>query len=244
MKEQIELLAKLQEIDALIAHHEGNLARLPLELQDIARNLVVLRREIAEANEKISTAEKSMRQKEHGLSVEQDKIKRSEKRLLQIKNQKEHSALTREIKLGKKVVGEIEDAILQLMSEVETQKKVLDRKEKEYAAFEKGLAEKKTEAEAATKDAEESLTELKAERSELGDALSRDLLKKYDTIRNVRGNALAEMANGSCSACNISIPPQLTIRVLKQEELIVCPSCHRILFAKPENIPEYNKLSS
>ena len=52
MKEQLQLLARLQEIDLHIDRHEGNLARLPMEVQEIARSLVVLRREIAEARDK------------------------------------------------------------------------------------------------------------------------------------------------------------------------------------------------
>lgn len=242
LKEQILFMAKLQEIDELIGYHEGNLARLPLEVQDIAKNLVVLRREISEANDKIATLEQSMRQKERDLAVEQDKIKRSEKRLLQIKNQKEHAALNREIKLGKKVVGEIEEEILRCMDEVENLKKSLERKERDYATFEENLTMKKAEAAEATDNAQESLTRLKAEREELSGSVERDLLKKYDTIKNVRGNALAEMKDGSCTACYMSLPPQLAIRVLKQEELLTCPNCNRILYARPENIPEYNKL--
>ena len=242
MKEQILYMAKLQEIDHQIGYHEGNLARLPLEVQEIARNLVVLRREISEAKDKSATLEQSMRQKERDLAVEQDKIKRSEKRLLQIKNQKEHSALNREIKLGKKVVGEIEDEILRCMDELEGLKKSLDRKERDYASFEENLTKKKAEAAQATDEAQESLSKLQSERQELSGSVERDLLKKYETIKNVRGTALAEMKDGSCTACYMSLPPQLAIRVLKQEEFLTCPNCHRILYARPENIPEYNKL--
>ncbi len=242
MKEQLLFMSKLQEIDHEIGYHEGNLARLPLEVQDIARNLVVLRREISEANEKMATVEQAMRQKERDLAVEQDKIKRSEKRLLQIKNQKEHAALNREIKLGKKVVGEIEEEILRGMDEVETLKKSRDRKQKEYNNFEENLTIKKAEAEEATNNAQNALTRLKAERLELAECVERDLLKKYETIKNARGNALAEMNDGSCTACYILLPPQLAIRVLKQAELLTCPNCNRILFVKPENIPEFNKL--
>ncbi len=72
----------------------------------------------------------------------------------------------------------------------------------------------------------------------------RNLLKKYETVRQARGNAIAEVKNGSCTGCHMAIPPQLSIRVLKQEELITCPNCQRILYVKPENIPEYNKLDA
>ena len=46
--EQLLLLEKLQQIDKEIDGHQSDLVRLPLEVQDIARNLVVIRRENAE----------------------------------------------------------------------------------------------------------------------------------------------------------------------------------------------------
>ena len=242
MKEQIEHLSRLQEIDDRIDRHEENLARLPKEIQEIARNLVTTRREIGEAKERIEELEKEMRAKERDLNTEQEKIKLSERRLLNIKNQKEYNALSRQVKLGKRVVGEIEEAVLEFMGESEGLKKTLERKEQEYAGFEKGLEEKKAEEQRMGEEAKKDLASLNEEKERISQAVEREYLKRYETVKKALGSALAELENGSCGACHMAIPPQLGIRVLKQEELILCPSCHRILFVRPENVPEYNKI--
>ena len=242
MKEQLALLEKLQGIDIQIDNHEKDVARLPLEVQDIARNLVGLRREVAETRDRLQATELTLRKNEQDLAVEQEKIKRSERRLLGIKNQKEYNALTREVNLGKKVAGEIEDAILKFMSEIENDGKILARKETEYADFEKSLLEKKAEAETIDTGAKKALRVLNSAKKRLTEAIERDYLKRYENVRRVRGNAIAETLNGTCNECHISLPPQLNIRVFKQEEMIICPNCNRILYAKPENIPEYNKM--
>lgn len=244
MKEQLLLLERLQEIDSQIDRHESDLARVPLEVQDIARNLVVIRREIAEAHDRLQIAEKDLRKKELDLSIEQEKIKRSERRLLNIKNQKEHNALSREVKLGKKVVGEIEDAILELMGEIENLNKTLERKQNDYEEFEKGLLIKKAEAQEVENLANSSLTELNSEKERVSEAVDGRILKRYVTVKKARGNAVAELKNGSCGGCNMVLPPQLNIVVLKQQEMVICPNCNRILYVKPENIPEANKLES
>ncbi len=244
MKEQLRLLERLQEIDSQIDSYESELARVPLEVQEIARNLVLLRREIAEAEGRLEAVQKDLRKKEAELNTEQEKIKRSERRLLAIKNQKEHNALSREVKLGKKVVGEIEDAILEFMGEVESLTKSLERKRSDYQGFEERLLEKKAEAEQIENSANTALTSLNSEKLNVSEAIERDFLKRYTTVKKARGNAVAELKNGSCTGCNISIPPQLNIRVLKQEEMVICPNCNRILFVRPENIPEYNKLET
>jgi uncharacterized protein len=244
LKEQLQLLAKLQEIDRIIDHHERELARLPLEIQDIARGLVGLRREITENKDKLAGIEKTLRKSEQDLAVEQEKIKRSEKRLLGIKNQKEFNALSREVKLGKKVVGEIEDAILGFMAETEGLKKSLERKETDYRALENSLLTKKAEAESVTDGAKEALVDLVAQKEKIAESIEREFLRKYETVKKARGTGIVELENGTCTGCHMAIPPQLNIRVLKQEEFILCPNCHRILYVKPENVPVYNKLES
>jgi hypothetical protein len=244
LRDQLEILERLQEIDSHIQVHEGNLARLPGELQEIARNLVTYRREISEIKEKLAGIEKEIRQRERDLNSEQEKIRVSEKRLLGIKNQKEYNALSRQVKLGKKVAGEIEEALLKFMEEVETLKRSVERKEKEYSGFEEALTAKKAEETQVKEAADEQLTVLKSERKEIAQNLDREYLKKYEIVRKALGNALAEMNNGSCTVCHMAIPAQLTIRVLKQEEIISCPSCQRILFVRPENVPQFNKMEA
>jgi predicted nucleic acid-binding Zn-ribbon protein len=237
-------LSRLQEIDDRIDRYERNLARLPKEIREIARNLVTTRREIGEAKERIEELEKEMRAKERDLNTEQEKIKVSERRLLNIKNQKEYNALSRQVKLGKRVVGEIEETVLEFMGESETLKKSLERKELDYAGFEKGLEEKKAEEQRLAEEAKKDLALLNKEKDKISREVERKYLKRYQTVKNALGSALAELEDGSCGACHIAIPPQLGIRVLKQEELILCPSCHRILFVRPENVPEYNKIEA
>jgi len=244
LKEQIRLLEALQEIDSQIDSHEADMMRLPLEIQETAKTLVALRRDISDATAKSSSVEKELRKREQELALEQEKIKRSERRLLSIKNQKEYNALSREVKLGKKVASEIEEAILEFMGELEALKKTLERKETEYAECEATLLAKKAEAEQVTAKSQEALTALKAEREKVTAQVESDFLKKYRTLKQARGKAVAEMQNGTCTGCHMAIPPQLNIRVLKQEEMITCPNCHRILYVKPENIPEFNKIDA
>jgi predicted nucleic acid-binding Zn-ribbon protein len=244
LRDQIELLVRLREIDDQIDFHENNVSRLPLEVQEIARNLVAIRREIDQHQEKLAAVDKDLRQKERDLAVEQDKIKRSERRLMNIKNQKEYNALSRQVKLGKKVVGEIEDAILEFMSQTETLKRNLDRRQTEYAGLEQGLKQKKAAAEEATREAKVALASLNADKAKIADALEPEYLKRYQVVKKALGNAVAEMDKGTCTACHMAVPPQLNIRILKQEELIFCPSCQRILYVKAENIPNSNKIDS
>jgi uncharacterized protein len=244
VREQLQLLEQLQEIDNQITRWEQDMARLPLEAQEVARNLVTLRREITEAQQRLDVVERDLKKQEQDLATEQEKIKRSERRLLGIKNQKEYNALAREVKLGKKVVAEIEETMMGFMAELEALKPSLERKTAEYEGFEKSLLEKKSEADSINSQAEKALVGLNVEKEKITQSIDRDFLKKYEMVRRARGNALAEVHNGSCTGCHMSIPAQLAITVLKQEEMVTCPNCLRMLYVKPENIPAHNKLDT
>ena len=75
MKTQLGLLEQLQAIDTLIDIHESNREKLPLEVQTIARNIVVLRREIDDAKSKLDTFGTDLKKKEADLALENEKIK-------------------------------------------------------------------------------------------------------------------------------------------------------------------------
>jgi len=68
------------------------------------------------------------------------------------------------------------------------------------------------------------------------DLLSRvqpSLLAQYQNLLASKGGvAMAEARNEACSGCYMSIPPQVFVNVKKNESIITCPNCGRILFFK------------
>lgn len=242
LKDLLLKLVELQEIDIQIDHFQEHIDHMPLELQDMAKSMVALRHEINDASAQQVVVEKELKNKEQDIAVEQEKIKKSERRLLSIKNLKEHDALSREIKLGKKVAGEIEELILELINSMEELKKSIDKKKAELKELEDTIVEKKAETEKILETAKESVLALNRQKEAIIVDVDHEYLKRYQIVKKARGNAMAQMVNGSCTGCYMSVPPQLNIRVLKQQEFLTCPNCLRILYVKQENIPENNRM--
>ena len=48
--------------------------------------------------------------------------------------------------------------------------------------------------------------------------------------RSRDGIAVAEVVNGSCSACFMSLRPQMSLEVKRGDAIITCESCTRILY--------------
>ena len=45
---------------------------------------------------------------------------------------------------------------------------------------------------------------------------------------------MAEVVNGSCSACFMSLRPQMQVEVKRGDQIITCESCTRILYVAPK----------
>jgi hypothetical protein len=63
------------------------------------------------------------------------------------------------------------------------------------------------------------------------------LYRRYELIRKRRGSAIAFTHEGTCSACHMTLPPQLFQQLMRREEFGQCPSCNRILYFRVEQPP-------
>ncbi|HNU07002.1 MAG TPA: C4-type zinc ribbon domain-containing protein, partial [Pyrinomonadaceae bacterium] len=71
-----------------------------------------------------------------------------------------------------------------------------------------------------------------AGRSSVFNTLPKNLAAVYDRLaqRSRDGIAVAEVVNGSCSACFMSLRPQVQMEVRRGDQIITCESCTRILY--------------
>ena len=102
--------------------------------------------------------------------------------------------------------------------------KILEARRKEY---QREVAELKQKAAAFAAEMAAEVRQRQAQEKEI----PRELLIKYRMLLEKRhGVAVARVINGVCQACNMNIRPQLYIELQKQDSLIACPNCNRILF--------------
>jgi predicted nucleic acid-binding Zn-ribbon protein len=50
------------------------------------------------------------------------------------------------------------------------------------------------------------------------------------------GIAIVLVKNEGCQGCYVNIPPQMYNEVQKNNEIILCPNCHRILYWENKDI--------
>ena len=231
MKEQLQLLWKLQTLELQIDEAQKKRATYPLEVERLQGLLWAQEEQQEEERKRIEELEKERVTMEGELELESERIKRSQLKLLEIKTNKEYQALLQEIEGGKERNGQREEEIIRVLEEI-------DRLKAEYAGFvERAQKERvEIEGESATiqehmAKAERDIAHWQQSREEVVGTLDPELLKRYTTLKEKRdGIAVVKVKNEGCQGCYVNIPPQLYNEVQKNQEIILCPNCHRILY--------------
>ena len=231
MRDQLELLWELQKIDLLLKTIKEERDRYPKEMKKLDENQVIEKERIQKEREKIESLEKERRRKEGNLNLEQEKIKRAEGRMFEVKTNKEYQALLSEIEAIKEANSREEEEILQVMDEIDELKKDLSKREKEMAiTMEKIEAEKRKIQEGMAQG--DAVWKKQLERREvLSKQIESKLFKLYNTLKEKRqGIGVVSVKQETCQGCFVNVPPQMFIEVQKNNSLIRCPNCNRILY--------------
>jgi predicted nucleic acid-binding Zn-ribbon protein len=231
LRDQLELLWEIQKIDLDLRQIRDDQDRFPREIRKLDEKQSIEKERLQKEKEKIESLEKERRQKESHLTAEIDRIKKAEGKMFEVKTNKEYQALLNEMEAVKTANNREEEAILQILEEIDELRKGFSKKEKELvAAQEKIEAERKTIQERMTQN--DALLKKEMERR---DALSKQLESRlsrlYNTLKEKRqGIGVVTVSHETCQGCFVHIPPQMFIEVQKNEDLIRCPNCNRILY--------------
>jgi predicted nucleic acid-binding Zn-ribbon protein len=148
-----------------------------------------------------------------------------------VKTNKEYQALLSEIDAVKEANSRMEEEILQVLDEIDELKKDLLKREKEVGVIlEKIEVERKKLQEKIAHD-EKAWNEQMERREVLSKQIESKLFKLYNTLKEKRqGVGVVSAKNETCQGCFVNVPPQMFIEVQKNNILIRCPNCNRILY--------------
>lgn len=159
-------------------------------------------------------------------------LERADRNLKHAQNQKEYETAMREIDSFQKQIGTLETKVVELMTSVEEVEKELESRAEEINSLDgkRNAALKEFDVQV-NADQAELATENK-KRDAVFVTLPAQLAAVYNRLaqRSRDGIAVAEVVNGSCSACNMSLRPQMNVEVKKSDKIITCENCSRILY--------------
>jgi predicted nucleic acid-binding Zn-ribbon protein len=187
--------------------------------------------------------EKGIEDKRQAKKNAEKLIAKYEEQQMNVRNNREYDAITKEIELqqleiqiSEKKINESFEAIKSIEEQIEETKSLLEERNKD-------LASKKAELEVIVAESEEEEQKLMKLREKGTKNIEDRLLKSYTKIRNNAKNGLAVVSikRGACGGCFNVAPPQRQAEVRERKKLIVCEHCGRILADVEDVIEEPEK---
>ena len=233
MGEAIERLQELQRLDSALAERRKLVADYPADLGGLEEEFQREKAGLEGMRAGLQELQKKRRHQEGALADGEEQFKKSQVKLNQVKTNKEYEATLKEIEALRQKNSALEEEVLLLYDEVEAAEKQLQERERTWRAFELTNAEqRKTLAEQKTR-AETEAAELEQQRALVAGQLGSEL-NHYERLRKGLGNPVVVPAeNETCTACDTRVPAQLYNQILKNEQIIHCPSCSRYLVHAP-----------
>jgi predicted nucleic acid-binding Zn-ribbon protein len=231
MKEIIERLKELNKLDLQMQSLKKDMDRLPRELaqkEELPRGLRIT---IERAKSEIIRLKMEADAVELEVTSGEEALKRYAGQMNVLRTSKEFETVRRQMDAQRAWNKENEGKALELLEKVDGLKKDVEQNTKALEEAEKELAAETARVDKEVTELNSQYQALAKEREGLAQDVPDKELELYNRITASRGQAIATVERGICSACYMRIPAQVHNLALLAKELVVCPSCGRLLTA-------------
>jgi len=235
VKAELEQLIALQNADTSIRRLQAEIEAIPRRRAEIEKEFDQRAFEIRELERQRDDSRQERVRLETEIQEQRERAERAERNLMSSKKQDEYTAAIREADAARKHISQLETQILEKMESFEQAESKLKEREPEMARLSTEMEARIKEFEELTLTQQEQLEANRKERERLAAMLPKNMSSLYNRIsaRIRDGIAVAEARNGSCTACFMSLRPQVMAEVRRGDDVITCDNCNRILYYVP-----------
>ena len=232
MKAELQQLVALQNLDTTIRKLEKDLEAIPQRRAEIEAEFDQRAFEIRALENRRDEAKHNRARLENEVVEQKGRAERAERNLMSSKKQDEYTAAIREADAARKQISTFETQILETMEVLEETEGALKERADEIASLNSDREARLKLFDDEKNSQSEQLTAARAEREKVSAALPKAMSSLYSRIsaRIRDGVAVAEARNRSCTACFMSLRPQVMAEIRRGEEGITCDNCGRILY--------------
>lgn len=229
--QKLEALLKLQTIDSKLDSLKKVRGALPEEVGDLEDELQGYQTRIDKFNQELKELEEGIAAKKAAIKNSESLIKKYEEQQMNVRNNREYDAITKEmelqaleIQIAEKKIKEAHGNIEAKQAEIDETKGIMDERTKD-------LEIKKKELDVITSESEDEEKSLIKSREKASKSIEERLLIGYNKIRNnaINGLAVVMVKRGACGGCFNVVPPQRQVDIKERKKIIVCEHCGRIL---------------
>jgi predicted nucleic acid-binding Zn-ribbon protein len=235
VKAELEKLIDLQKTDSEIRRLKQSLDSADARRAEIEREFEKHAFSIREIQERQARLQSERGEIDKHIAENKSYLERAERNLKHAQNQKEYETAMRETDALQKQIATFETQTIENMTALEEVEKEIEGRAEEINTLDQKRADALAEFDAQIEKDRADLARVEAGRDDVFKTLPANLAAVYNRLaqRSRDGIAVAEVVNGSCSACFMALRPQMLVEVNRGEQIITCESCTRILYFAP-----------
>jgi predicted nucleic acid-binding Zn-ribbon protein len=234
MLPDISRAIRLQTLDDRAAELMKEIAALPKHIAEIEKKLEAHQRRLDQDRAALAANQKDRKRLEGEIQSNEQKISKLKTQMMDAKTNDQYRAFQHEIDFCQQEIRRHEDRILELMTESDPLEKAVKAAEAALSTEKKQVEEEKAKTRERTAADEKEIGGLLAERKTILAEMTPKIAAEYERIRKGRaGVAIAEVVQGRCSKCNMQLRPQFMQELKRQDAVMICESCRRMLYWNP-----------
>ena len=239
MSPDLERLIKLQNLETAIEESRRRVTAHPQRVQDADARLSQAKGVVDEAKQRLKASQELRREQEKDAATFQTRLSKFKDQLSAVKTNREYQAMQGEIETAQKELGVVEEKVLERMMEADALAAEIKKGEQALAVQQKEVeAERKAMAEELA-TVETALSQATERRATVIAAMEPRLVALFEQVARARKGIAICIATryGLCSACHVRLRPQVFQEVRRNDAIIQCFSCNRILYYVPPPPP-------
>ena len=245
MLPDLERLIQLQDVESRAAMAQRAIADAPGRIAALDALLQSATAELASARQALADNQTQRRSIEKDLIAAQQRQEKYKEQLMQVKTNAEYHAMQHQIANIAAEVGQHEERVLVNMMDADEVNARIKKAEAGQQAAQTKVAAERGAIERAVEANQAALAECNATRDRIVAAMhNKGVIDTFQRIAKVRGTAVARAVDERCTVCQVRLRPAVFQEVRKNDAIVQCDSCQRILFfvpaapAPPQDAPD------
>jgi uncharacterized protein len=224
----------LQRLDSATQAAERRLAEGPDREGALDARLVTARDAVAAARQRLADSQNARRTVEKDVALHQGRLSKFREQAMAVKTNQEYHAVQKEIEFAQTEMKAAEDKVLERMLEADELTAAVKKAEAELVSETRKVDADRKAMTAEYAELRSSLEQFAAERAGVVGSLSPEIMATFERVAQRRnGVGVAEARDGICTICHVRLRPQVFNTVRRNEQIIQCDSCNRILYFVP-----------
>ena len=207
-----------------IAEAPGRIAALDALLQSATAAL-------AAAKHSLTENQTTRRSIDKDLIAAQQRLDKYKEQIMAVKTNEQLHAMQHQMKAVEDEIGQYEERVLVSMLEADEVNATIKKAEAALKAAQAKVAAERAAIESESTTHQATVTECAAARETLVATMdNKGAVETFMRIAKVRGTAVARAIDERCTICQVRLRPAVFAEVRKNDSLVQCDSCNRILY--------------